>query len=224
MNTFSAERFNQMPLVGIMRNMPAHKIEKLATGFHAAGLTTLEITMNSDAAVETIGSLVNHFGDRLNIGAGTVCSLRDLDNALSAGAQFIVTPIINEEVITACVKAGVPIFPGAYTPTEIYKAWSMGASMVKVFPATKLGAEYIKEVLAPLDTIKLLPTGGITIDNLGAFFKAGAKGVGLGSNLFPKDLIEHDAWDELNALFKKFVNTYQSITNANSEFKIKNSK
>src|SRR5690606_18081736 len=105
--------------------------------------------------------------------------------ALDAGAQFVVTPITDEEVISACVERDIPIFPGAYTPTEIYKAWSLGASMVKVFPASKLGPDYIKEVLAPLQQIHLMPTGGVGLENMEAFYKAGAKGFGIGSQLIP---------------------------------------
>jgi 2-dehydro-3-deoxyphosphogluconate aldolase / (4S)-4-hydroxy-2-oxoglutarate aldolase len=210
-HSFSWERFDKIPLVGIIRNIPRKKLEHLSAYFHAAGLTTLEVTMNSAEATETIAQLVNVFGNKLNIGAGTVCSLKDLDRALVAGAQFIVTPVINEAVITACVAAKVPIFPGGYTPTEIYKAWSLGASMVKVFPAGKLGVEYLKEVLAPLDQIKLMPTGGITADNFTGFLKAGAVAVGLGSNLFPKQLIENEQWDDLNTIFVEFVKRYNNF-------------
>jgi 2-dehydro-3-deoxyphosphogluconate aldolase / (4S)-4-hydroxy-2-oxoglutarate aldolase len=210
-HSFSWEKFNRMPLTGIVRNIPRLKTEHLAKYYYDAGLTTMEVTMNSAEAAETIARLVTIFGDTLNIGAGTVCSLKDLENALAAGAQFIVTPVINEEVITACVAAKVPIFPGAYTPTEIYRAWSLGAGMVKVFPAGKLGVEYIKEVLAPLDQIRLMPTGGITVDNFTGFLQAGAAGVGLGSSLFPKQLVEDEEWDALKIIFGEFVKRYNSL-------------
>lgn len=204
-----------MPLVGILRNIPHNRIEKLASLYHSCGLTTLEITMNSDNATGIISDLIHSFGGQLNIGAGTVCTEKDLDAALSAGAQFIVTPIINEQVINSCVKTGTPIFPGAYTPSEIYRAWSLGAEMVKVFPATRLGPEYIKEVLAPLNQIQLMPTGGVTIDNMSSFFKAGARAVGLGSNLFPKALIENDQWPEIGRIFKNFADSF--LRNKNQE-------
>src|SRR5690606_4889291 len=111
------------------------------------------------------------------------------------------------------VSASIPVFPGAYTPTEIYRAWSLGASMVKVFPATRLGVEYIKEVLAPLNQIKLLPTGGVTPDNFSDFLKAGAKGFGIGSHLFPKHIIDKEDWDGLRTLYTDFVNKYnQSLS------------
>ncbi len=188
--SFSWERFNAVPIVGILRNYPLEQVERLAEEYAGSGLTTLEITMNSPDAVATLSSLVKTFGKLLNIGAGTVCTLKDLDRALDAGAGFIVTPILDKAVIRACVKKKIPIFPGAYTPTEIYKAWSLGASMVKVFPATVLGPGYIREVLAPLEQLKLLPTewgqrGELHMD----FLRAGAKGVGMGSHLFPRRTI-----------------------------------
>lgn len=208
---FSPELFNRIPVVGILRNVPPLTVPTLARYYSEAGLTTLEVTMNSDEALTTITRLVQDFGGKLNIGAGTVCTLEDLDKALAAGAQFIVTPILQEEVIRACVQQRVPVFPGAYSPTEIYKAWHLGATMVKVFPATKLGASYIKEVLAPMSYLKLLPTGGVALDNFTEFLKAGAAGLGMGSQLFPKQLIEEGAWEELSVLFRQLVTAYHAF-------------
>ena len=207
--SFSWEAFNRIPVVGILRNVPLAKIKVLAGLYEESGLTTLEITMNSAGATETIAHLCSKFDNTLNIGAGTVCTAEDLEQALSAGATFVVTPILNEDVIKACVTKKVPVFPGAYTPTEIYKAWSLGAEMVKVFPATRLGSSYIKDVLAPLPYLKLLPTGGISFENFTEFLQAGAKGLGIGSTLFPPGLIEQGSWDELNKLFVSFVKKFE---------------
>ncbi|RDV16881.1 bifunctional 4-hydroxy-2-oxoglutarate aldolase/2-dehydro-3-deoxy-phosphogluconate aldolase [Pontibacter diazotrophicus] len=209
-SSFSWEAFDKIPVVGILRNVPSQHLQKLFAVYLDAGLTTIEVTMNSAGATEAISSLVKTYGDRLNIGAGTVCTLGDLDKALLAGAQFIVTPILNEEVIKACVARNVPVFAGAYTPTEIYRAWELGASMVKVFPAGQLGARYIKEVLAPLNQIKLLPTGGISHDNFAEFLEAGASGLGMGSQLIPKALVEKEQWEELSKHLSEFVEKYHS--------------
>lgn len=208
-SSFSWEAFDKMPVVGILRNVPPQHMQKLFTVYRDAGFTTIEVTMNSTGAAETISSLVKMFGGRLNIGAGTVCTLADLDEALSAGAQFIVTPVVVEAVIKACVNSDVPVFAGAFTPTEIYRAWELGASMVKVFPAGQFGPAYIKEVLAPLNHIKLLPTGGITQDNFMEFLKAGAQGLGMGSHLIPKVLIENEQWDQLESHLSGFAEKYQ---------------
>jgi 2-dehydro-3-deoxyphosphogluconate aldolase/(4S)-4-hydroxy-2-oxoglutarate aldolase len=143
----------------------------------------------------------------LNIGAGTVCNLKDLKVALSAGSQFIVTPIIDKKVIRKCVKEDIPIFPGAYTPTEIYKAWKWGASIVKVYPATSLEPKFIKDVKAPLNQIKLLPTGGINLENLSDFMRVGSEVLGVGGQLFDKQLIEKEDWDGLKRHFEDYVNT-----------------
>lgn len=207
-NTFSNELFDKMPLVGILRNVPSQYLNNIAESYLQSGLTCLEITMNSPNAEADITRLVKTFGNKLNIGAGTVCTLNDLEKALKANAGFIVTPILNEDVIKACVEAKIPVFPGAYTPTEIYKAWSLGAAMIKVFPATKLGAGFIKEVLGPLSQVKLIPTGGIDFNNFTDFFNAGAKGVGMGGNLFPKDMIEHENWEKLGSVFSSFAAKY----------------
>lgn len=210
---FSWEAFDQMPVVGILRNMPLQKIETLAGLYLDAGLTTLEVTMNSEGVTAAISSLVKIFGGRLNIGAGTVCTLKDLEKAFTAGAQFIVTPIVSEEVIEECVKREIPVFAGAYTPSEIYRAWHLGAAMVKVFPAGQLGPGYIREVLAPLNHIKLLPTGGISRDNFTDFLASGARGVGMGSHLIPMHLIENNQWEELGKSLQDFVNKYQQFIN-----------
>lgn len=210
---FSWPEFSKMPLVGIIRNLAFEQIEKILPIYHTAGLTTIEITMNTPFAVDIIRHAVEQFKGRLNVGAGTVCSTDDLKMALEAGAQFIVTPILNPEVVITCVKAKIPIFPGAYTPTEIYQAWELGADMVKVYPATSLRPDYIKDVKAPLNKIKLMPTGGISLNNIEAFMKSGADGLGIGGQLFDKQLIKNEDWNGLLEHFKQYVNCYLGTKN-----------
>lgn len=197
---FSWNLYDQAPVVGIIRGLDYDTIRKITEVYIEAGFFTLEITMNTSGAAETIAALIEEFPD-LNVGAGTVCNLTDLNNALSAGSKFIVTPIIDEDVIKSSVNQGIPIFPGAYTPSEIYKAWSWGASAVKLFPATQLGVQYIKDVLAPLNQIKLLPTGGVSLQNIQTFFEAGAVGVGMGSSLFDKKMIQAGDFEGLKSHF-----------------------
>jgi 2-dehydro-3-deoxyphosphogluconate aldolase/(4S)-4-hydroxy-2-oxoglutarate aldolase len=209
---FSFDLFNKMPVIGIMRNIPDDCVEPIAGVYCRSGLTCLEITMNSSNAQEHIAALVDTYPGRLNIGAGTVCSMGDLEKAIAAGAQFIVTPIINEEVIKACVDKKIPIFPGAYTPSEIYKAWSMGATMVKLFPASDLKPGNIKEILAPLNFVSLMPTGGVTLENFTGYFDHGAKAVGIGSHLFPKDIIARRDWLALGKVYEDFVKKYNDFT------------
>jgi 2-dehydro-3-deoxyphosphogluconate aldolase/(4S)-4-hydroxy-2-oxoglutarate aldolase len=190
------ERYKKAPIVGIIRGQSLDAVLKIAQSYEDAGLTTLEITMNTSGAAAMISTLRSKFPN-LNIGAGTVCNLPDLREAIDAGAQFIVTPIIDETVIEHAVDENIPIFPGAFSPTEIYRAWSLGASAVKLFPATQLGVQFIKDVLGPLDQIKLLPTGGVSKANIIAFFEAGAVGVGMGSSLIDKKLVEAQDFEGL---------------------------
>ncbi|GAB3021707.1 bifunctional 4-hydroxy-2-oxoglutarate aldolase/2-dehydro-3-deoxy-phosphogluconate aldolase [Spirosoma pulveris] len=202
---FSWELFSKAPVVGIIRGLQPDDIHHIMPVYREAGLTTIEVTMNTDFAEAIIQNAVKYHSEGLNIGAGTVCTLDDLDKALAAGAQFIVTPILDKKVIKACVKRGVPIFPGAFTPSEIYKAWSLGASMVKIYPATSLGPDYIKDLKAPLSQLKLMPTGGISLDNMAAYFSAGADGLGIGSHLFDKALIKQKDWEGLKKHLQDFV-------------------
>lgn len=204
MSKFSWELFQKAPLVGIIRNMAMDDLMKILPVFREAGLTTVEITMNTPDAAKMIRYALENESDGLNIGAGTVCTKDDLKEALKAGAQFIVTPVINKKVIKSCVKKEIPIFPGAFTPTEIYNAWTLGASMVKIYPATSLGPEYIKDLKAPMNQLKLLPTGGVSLENMSAFLKAGANGLGIGGQLFDKKLIQEKNWEALKVHFREF--------------------
>lgn len=202
---FSWPLFYQTPIVGIVRHIDKQVVGQILPFFREAGLTTVEITMNTPDAEAIIQQALGQFAGSLNIGAGTVCSEADLERALGAGAQFIVTPVINKKVIKACVQKGIPVFPGAFTPSEIYKAWTLGAALVKVFPTTTLGPAYIRDIKAPLSQVKLLPTGGVNLNNMPDFMEAGADGLGIGSELFNKQLIAEKDWVSLIAHFRKFV-------------------
>ncbi len=204
--SFSWELFKKAPIVGIIRHLSAEDVRQILPLYQESGLTTVEITMNTAGAEAMLKEALEHYPDTLNIGAGTVCTEKELEKALKIGAQFIVTPIINKKVIRTCVKKGIPVFPGAFTPSEIYKAWTLGASMVKVFPSTILGPAYIKELKAPLNQIGLMPTGGISLANMSDFLLAGADGLGIGSQLFDKTFITEKNWDGLKNHFQKFVN------------------
>jgi 2-dehydro-3-deoxyphosphogluconate aldolase/(4S)-4-hydroxy-2-oxoglutarate aldolase len=204
-NKFSWDLFNRMPVIGIIRNMSLDDFMQVLPLFTDVGLSTIEITMNTPNAEELIRYAVENHQGKLNVGAGTVCKKNDLKKALDAGAQFIVTPIVRKKLIRYCIEHEIPIFPGAFSPTEIYKAWTWGAPMIKVFPAKTLGPDYIRDVKAPLDQVKLLPTGGIGLDNIESFKKAGADGFGVGGPLFKKDLIKEKDWSGLKQHFASFV-------------------
>lgn len=205
---FNWDRFNAIPIIGIIRGLTREEVAKVLPVYISAGFSTVEITMNTPGALEIIKWLSETYEEQVNTGAGTVCTTEDFHHAVNAGAQFIVSPILNVELIKTAVASGIPVFPGAFSPTEIYQAWEAGASMVKVFPATLGSIEYIKQIKAPLNNIKLLPTGGVTPDNLPAFLKAGADGFGIGGEIFDKKLIMNNELKKLEEKMKGFVTVY----------------
>ena len=174
------------------------------------GLCNIEITMNTAGAAEQIQLVRNLAGSEVNVGAGTVCTLAALDNALAAGAGFIVTPVVVEEVIRECVKRGVPVFPGALTPTEVHRAWQLGATMVKLFPADCFGPSYIKMIKAPLNEVRIMPTGGISTDNIAEFRRAGAEAFGLGSPLFNSEQVAAGNWDWIQSQTERYIAAYHA--------------
>jgi len=209
-NRFSWTKFEELPVIGILRGYTAAQVEHIVRSSIKGGLCNLEITMNSQHATDLIKLALEVADGKMNIGAGTVCTLDDLDSALSAGATFIVTPIVNADVIQQCKQAEIPIIPGGFTPTEIYHAWQLGADMVKVFPANQFGAGYIKDIKGPLNQIKLIPTGGITIKNLPDYHKNGAYGFGVATPLFDKQRVAAKEWDWVQQQARKFVAAYQT--------------
>ena len=168
-------------IVAIIRGLNPDYVLSVADALYSGGIRILEITMNSEEPLKAIEKVANKFGNRMTIGAGTVLDAQTAADAVSAGAQFILSPVVSVEVIHAAKDLGVVSIPGAYTPSEIYTAYKSGADIIKVFPATS--PSYIKDIAGPLPQIPLLPTGGITVENISAFKQAGAVGFGVGSSL-----------------------------------------
>jgi len=199
-----------LPVVGILRGFTTPQVTEIVKAALRGGLRNLEITMGSVETPQQIQEARRIVGDRMRIGAGTVLNLELLEKALAAGAAFIVTPIVNVEVIEECVRRKIPVFPGAYSPTEILRAWELGATMVKVFPAESLGPSYVKAIKAPLPQVKLMPTGGVDLKTLGAYKKAGADGFGVGSPLFDRARVEAGDWSWIETQCRAFVKAYNS--------------
>ena len=180
-------------IVAIMRRTDSSLAVETAHALLAGGVTVVEVTLNTTGAEDMLRALAKQVGDRMVIGAGTVMSADEARRAFDAGARFIVSPHTDAAVIEATRKAGAPSLPGAFTPTEIVTAWNLGASLVKVFPVGSVGPRYLRDVLAPLTQIPLVPTGGVTVDNAADFVKAGARALGLGSDLVsPRAVAERD--------------------------------
>ena len=172
-----------------MRGIPHDSLEPLLDAVVQSGLETVEFAMNSSGAGGLIKKAVARYGKKLMIGAGTVLDLRDLKTALGSGATFIVSPVVVEAVVRYCSRHKIPVFPGALTPSEIYRAWQTGATMVKVFPARCFGPEYFREVKGPFPGIELLACSGVTSENMGVYFKNGASAIAFGAGVFRKDWI-----------------------------------
>jgi 2-dehydro-3-deoxyphosphogluconate aldolase/(4S)-4-hydroxy-2-oxoglutarate aldolase len=142
--------------------------------------------------------------ENANVGAGTVLDPETARNAILSGAEFVVTPTLNLATIELCNRYGVPTVIGAFTPTEILTAWQAGATYVKVFPATVVGPQYLKDVRGPLPQVKLVPTGGVNIDNAAAFVRAGASAIAVGSNLVDAPTVSAERRDVLEERARQF--------------------
>jgi len=207
---FNWKVFEETPIVAILRGFGGAAVRELVAAACRGGVRNIEVTMNSPGAIDSIRAAIDETDDTVNVGAGTVCSIDDLDQALGVGASFIVTPVLVPEVIGACKERKVPIMPGALTPTEIFQAWELGADLVKVFPCHRLSASYLKDVKGPLPHIRMMPTGGIDADTISAFRDAGADGYGVGSALFTTARVEAEEWDVIEAEAKRLVDALRT--------------
>ena len=206
--SFNDALFRKLPVVGILRFFKRAEVEKLVPASIEGGLCNIEVTMNTEGAEDLIRLTADLVGGKGNVGAGTVTTIATLDRALKAGASFIVTPAVVPDVIKACVERKVPIMPGAMTPTEILTAWTLGATMVKVFPADQLGPGHLKAVKAPFPEIPLMPTGGVTVETLPAFKKAGADAFGVGGPLFDPKQVAAGNWGWFREQAARFAQAY----------------
>ena len=191
-------------IIAIIRGAHSHDVVKIAKALYAGGICILEITMNSPEPFAVIKAVADELGDKMVIGAGTVLDIESAKQAVTAGAKFILSPIVDLEVINMAKSLGVISIPGAFTATEIYNAYKTGGDIIKVFPA--ISPSYIKDIAGPLPQIKLLPTGGISIENIKEYKKAGAAGFGIGSALVDaKKEINEEYLLQLTGKAQKFV-------------------
>ncbi|HBB87698.1 MAG TPA: 2-dehydro-3-deoxyphosphogluconate aldolase [Blastocatellia bacterium] len=178
------KRIRETGLIPVVRAESSDQALGAVAALRAGGLNVLEITMTVPGAVEVIRTLIAECGPETLIGAGTVLDPETAEACIQAGAQFIVSPALNEDTIKFCRDRDVAVFPGALTPTEVVRAWKAGADAVKVFPAGAVGgASYLKALKAPLPQIELIPTGGVSLKTAADFIKAGALALGVGADL-----------------------------------------
>jgi 2-dehydro-3-deoxyphosphogluconate aldolase/(4S)-4-hydroxy-2-oxoglutarate aldolase len=203
------EVLNQISTTGLIPVIRARTMELARRAIYAireGGVSILEITMTVPGAMGMIEELRREYGKDAIIGAGTVLEPETATQCMRAGAQFIVSPALNRATIACCKEQGVVVIPGALTPTEIVEAWSLGADLVKVFPAGAIGgASYIKALRGPLPQIKLVPTGGVTLKTAGSFIEAGAEALGVGGDLVDVHALETGMDQEITERAEQFL-------------------
>jgi 2-dehydro-3-deoxyphosphogluconate aldolase/(4S)-4-hydroxy-2-oxoglutarate aldolase len=192
-------------VIAVVRVAQRSQVLPVCEALAAGGVHALEITLTVPSAFEAIREAAAHFGDKALIGVGSVLNASQAEAAIAAGAEFVVSPIGKAEVATVARAAGKPVVLGACTPTEAQTAHEAGADFIKLFPAEELGPAYIKALRAPMPHLQIIPTGGVTLRNIGDFFKAGCPAVGVGSSLLSRDLIERGNWRELACRAGEFV-------------------
>ena len=205
------ERFRELPLMGILRGVQSDAIDSVVETAISSGLQTIEITMNTPGAPDLIKRAVKCAHGRLMIGAGTVVSSEHLKLALDAGARFIVSPTLVYDVVEYCRDNEIPVFPGAFTPQEIYNAWVAGATMVKVFPTNFFGPDYIREIKGPFNSIEMMACGGVTPENIREYFDCGASAVAFGGSVFRDEWLKAHDFKSIGEAISSLIAAYKHV-------------
>ncbi|RLE07194.1 2-dehydro-3-deoxyphosphogluconate aldolase [Candidatus Aerophobetes bacterium] len=193
-------------LVPVVRASSADDAMRIVDAIREGGVNTIEITMTVPNAIGVMEEVAKKFGDEVLLGAGTVLDAETARASILAGAEFVVGPCLDEELIRICKRYAKIVIPGAMTPTEILRAWERGADIVKVFPAGNLGGpKYIRAIKAPLPQILLNPTGGVNLENAGEFIKAGASVISVGSALVDKKAVAERRFEILTEKARRFL-------------------
>lgn len=197
-------------VVAVVRAKSADQVPGLADALVRAGLLAIEITMTTPNALQAINAARQQFGDSALIGVGTVLDGKLAQEAIAAGAEFVVSPITRADIAKAANEAGVPVMLGAYTPSEAQTAFECGADYIKLFPADGLGPAYVKALRAPLPHLKIVPTGGVDLNTIGAWFASGVSAVGVGSSLLSSKIMQENRWPELETAARQYVQAAQA--------------
>jgi 2-dehydro-3-deoxyphosphogluconate aldolase/(4S)-4-hydroxy-2-oxoglutarate aldolase len=199
-------RIHDTGLIPVVRAESAELAIRAVEAITAGGVNVLEVTMTVPGAIGVIEQLATKFGGEALIGAGTVLDRETADRCIQAGAQFIVSPALNEDTIAFCRANGVAVFPGALTPTEVVRAWKAGADAVKVFPASAVGgASYLKSLKAPLPQVELIPTGGVSLATAADFIAAGAFALGVGADLVDLKAIRSGETEKVTQAARAYI-------------------
>ena len=199
------QRILEKKAIAVIRMTDVARLTRVIAAIRAGGVECVEITMSVPGAMDVIKDVSRSIGDKALIGAGTVLDAETARQAIEAGAEFIVGPVLDLGVIEIAHQYEKVVIPGAFSPGEIVAAWQAGADIVKVFPATVLGPGYLKDLGGPLPQIRLCPTGGVTVENAGEWIKAGACCVGIGTDLLDKKAIAEDRYEVLTEKAQRLV-------------------
>jgi len=195
-------------VIAVVRLPDAKDLRAAAVALAAGGVAAVEITLTTPGAREAITQLASDKGmARCVVGAGTVLDEQAARDVLARGARFVVSPTLDRGVVRLCREQGVTCIPGAFTPTELLEAWRAGASVVKLFPASTGGPRYLREVLAPLPFLRVVPSGGVSLENAAEWVRAGAAAISVGSALVTPALVREAQWSELTARAREFVDS-----------------
>jgi 2-dehydro-3-deoxyphosphogluconate aldolase/(4S)-4-hydroxy-2-oxoglutarate aldolase len=203
-------RLQEIGLVAVIRGPSPELTVQMVDALVAGGVLGIEITYSTPNAEEVVRALDARHGDRIVLGMGTLVRPEQAGQATAAGARFLVSPICEPELGKAMVGSGLAIMIGAFTPTEVYAAYCMGADVVKIFPGSVAGPSYIKALKGPFPYIRMMPTGGVSASNAAEWFAAGVFGVGAGSELCPTNLAKEGRFDEITRRAEDFVQVIQN--------------
>ena len=192
-------------IVSVIRLHEEYDMIPVMSALIDGGVKIMEITATTPRFSRHIAALKRYFSNNAFIGAGTILTKEELDESLACGADFIVSPVTNKDFINICVSKGIPIMPGAMTPTEIYQAWSLGASVVKTFPGRICTPGFYKDMKGPFPYIKMMPTGNVNADNAPEYIRAGACAVGIGKALCSEDDIRNGLFESITKKASMFV-------------------
>jgi 2-dehydro-3-deoxyphosphogluconate aldolase/(4S)-4-hydroxy-2-oxoglutarate aldolase len=201
-------------IVAVVRSPDSRQLVDVVRALADGGVTVTEITMTVPNALEVLRKAKEELGDRVLLGAGTVLDAETARAVLLAGAEYVVAPTVNVEVIRLCRRYDKLVMPGAFTPTEILTAWEAGADVVKVFPADVVGPAYFKALRGPLPQIRLMPTGGVDLNTAAAFLKAGACCLGIGGQLVEPKAVAEGNFDRIRELARQYVKIVKEVRSA----------
>jgi len=206
------EQILENKIVAVVRLEDYARAVDVARALVSGGVTVLEFTLTGRGALEAVSATRKALGDAACVGVGTVLKSEEAEAAIDAGAEFAVTPAVRRQVIETCVRRQTLVLCGGFSPTELLEAHEAGAELVKVFPAQQGGPKFIKDVLAPMPFLKLVPTGGVSPENARDYLKAGAVAVGIGGNLVSNKLVAAGAFDQITAVAQACVNAVHSLS------------